>query len=82
MLSGYRNSLQFVKLPISSSVSTLMEDEIDFSVILSHAHVQDLVLIAQFIDRLIPNTCAIHLFDGFKLGSILPNFIIMLECAH
>ena len=59
-----------------------MENEINFCVIFSHAHVKDLPLVTEVINRLIPNSSARHLFRGLQLGSILPNFILALEGAH
>lgn len=59
-----------------------MEYKVNFSGVLTHAHVKNLACITELVNRLVPNACTAHLLTGFKLGSVLPNIISALKSAH
>ena len=43
---------------------------------------KDQALIAEIVNRLVPNSATTNLFVSLKLRSVLPNLVLVLERAH
>lgn len=59
----------------------IVEDEVNFGVVYTHADVDNLTALLKPVNRLIPDARTIYQFWSYQLWSTIPNFEVILKRA-